>query len=118
MNKEIIINAKNKKLGRVASEIALALRGKTSADFLPHAKQLPKVKVINVDFLDFSEKRLREKTFLRYSGYPGGLRRKSAWEIAGKDRREVLKHAINGMLAKNRLKKIMLKNLDLKHGEE
>ena len=118
MKKQIIIDAKNKKLGRLASEVALTLRGKTKADFLPYAKDLPKVTVKNVDLIAFSEKKLRGKTFLRYSGYPGGLKSRSAWEVAKKDKREVLKHAVSGMLAKNKLRKVMLKNLTLEHGDE
>lgn len=118
MKKEITIDANGKKLGRLASEVASALRGKTGADFLPYVKDLPEVTVKNIDLIDFSEKRLKESVFLRYSGYPGGLRKKTAWNVAKGDKREVLRHAVNGMLPKNKLRKIMLKNLILKHGEE
>ena len=117
MKQEIIINAAGKKPGRIASQIALALRGKKSADFLPHSKNLPKVSVKNIDEIDFSEKKLKAKKFKKYSGYPGGLKRRSAWTLAVSDKREVLRHAINGMLPKNKLRKIMLKNLTLRHGE-
>lgn len=121
MKKEITIDAKNKKLGRLASQAAIALRGKTSAAFLPHGTVLPKVIVKNVDAIDFSEKKLKEKKFWRYSGYPGGRKVKSAWEVARKNsagwRIEVFKHAVFGMLPRNRLKKIMVKNLTLHHGE-
>lgn len=116
MKAEIIINAENKKVGRIASEIAKALRGKTDADFLPHRTVFPKVVVQNVDNLNFSEKKLKEKMFWRYSGYPGGRIETSAHEIAKKDKREVLRHAILGMLPKNRLTRKMIKNLDLRHG--
>jgi len=115
---EIIIDAKNKKMGRLASEAAKALRGKTSAAFLPNSQNLPKVIVKNADEIDFSEKKLKESFFARYSGYPGGRRVKSAFVVAQKDKREVLKKAILGMLPKNKLRKIMIKNLILKHGED
>lgn len=118
MKKEIIIDAKNKKLGRIASQIALALRGKTNVGFLPHVTVLPKVIVKNADAIDFSEKKLKEKKFGRYSGYPGGRRTKSALEVAQKDKRDVLKRAVSGMLPRNRLKKMMIKNLTLYHGED
>lgn len=117
MKSNTIIDAKNKKLGRIASEIALVLRGKTDADYLPNRTALPKVIVKNVDEIAFSEKRLKETVFARYSGYPSGRKLKSAWEVAQKDKREVLKHAVFGMLAKNRLKKFMIKNLTMYHGE-
>lgn len=118
MAKEIIIDAKNKKLGRLASEVAKALRGKTDAGFLPHSLDLPKVMVKNADEVAFSEKKLKEKEYWTYSGYPGGRKVKTAWEVAQKDKREVLRRAVSGMLAKNRLKKIMIKNLILLHGED
>lgn len=117
-NKEILMDARGKRLGRVASEIALALRGKTDAEYLPYSKDLPKVTVKNVDFIEFSEKKLKAKTFVKYSGYPGGLRKKTAWAIAQKDKKDVLKRAVSGMFPKNKLRKIMIKNLILKHGEE
>lgn len=116
MKSEIIINAENKKIGRLASEVAMALRGKTEADFLPHRTVFPKVIVQNIDSLDFSERKLKEKFFWRYSGYPGGRKEISAHEVAKKDKREVLRHAILGMLPKNRLARKMIKNLDLRRG--
>ena len=115
---EITIDAEGKKLGRLASEVASALRGKTSAHFLPYVKILPKITVKNVDAINFSEKKLKEKTLLRYSGYPGGLKKQSAWSVAAKDKRNVLKHAVSGMLPKNKLRKIMLKKLIQKDGED
>ncbi|OGF63242.1 50S ribosomal protein L13 [Candidatus Giovannonibacteria bacterium RIFCSPLOWO2_01_FULL_44_40] len=118
MKREIIIDAANKKLGRVASNIALALRGKTDADFLPHRTVLPKVIVKNVDKINFSEKRLKNSFYARYSGYPSGRKTISALEVAKKDKREVLRRAISGMLPRNRLKKGMIKNLIIYHGED
>ncbi|MDO8522769.1 MAG: 50S ribosomal protein L13 [bacterium] len=118
MKTEIIMDAKNKKLGRLASEVAKALRGKTDADYLPNRTTFPKIIVKNVDKIEFSEAKLKDTFFQRYSGYPGGRKVFSAWELAQKDKREVLKHAIWGMLHKNRLKKEMIKNLTLYHGED
>ena len=118
MKKEIVIDAKNKKLGRVASEIAKALRGKTEADFLPNRTTTPKVIVKNADVINFSEKKLKGAFHARYSGYPGGRKVTSAFLVARKDKREVLRHAILGMLPRNRLKKNMVKNLIIYHGED
>ena len=116
MSKEIIIDAKNKQLGRLASEVAKALRGKTDAGFVPNSQDLPKVFVTNVNEINFSEKKLKEKEFARYSGYPSGRKVKTAWEVAKTDKREVLRHAVLGMLPRNRLKKLMVKNLIIKNG--
>ena len=118
MKSEIIIDAKGKKMGRVASQIAKSLRGKTDADFLPNRTTFPKVTVKNVDGISFSENKLKKTFFQRYSGYPGGRKVLSAWEIAQKDKREVLRHAIWGMLHKNRLKKEIIKNLTMYHGKD
>jgi len=118
MKQEITIDAKDKKLGRLASQVAKALRGKTEADFLPNRTTSPKVTVKNVDLIEFSENKFKNTFFQRYSGYPGGRKVFSAWEVWQKDPREVLLHAVHGMIHKNRLKKGMLKNLILKHGED
>ena len=118
MKKEIVIDAKSKKLGRVASEIAKALRGKTEADFLPSRIATPRVTVKNADAISFSEKKLKGAFHARYSGYPGGRKVTSAFLVAQKDKREVLRHAVLGMLPRNRLKKNMVKNLIIYHGED
>lgn len=118
MKKEIIIDAKYKKLGRVASEVALVLRGKTSADFLPHRVEFPKVFVTNIDELNLSQEKLKKIFFISYSGYPGGQKEKSAHSVAQKDKKELLLKAISGMIKRNRLKKIMIKNLVLLHGDK
>lgn len=118
MKAEIIIDAKDKKLGRLASEVAKTLRGKTEADFLPNRTTFPRVIVKNVDEIEFNETKLKNTFFQRYSGYPGGRKVFSAWDVAQKDKREVLKHAVWGMLHKNRLKKDIIKNLTLLHGND
>ena len=117
MKSEIIIDAKDKKIGRLASEIAKTLRGKTEADFAPNSTTLPRVLVKNVDKIVFSENKLKNTFFQRYSGYPGGRKILSAFEMAQKDMREVLKHAVLGMIHRNTLKKRMIKNLVMYHGE-
>lgn len=118
MKKDIIIDAKGKKLGRVASEAALSLRGKTSADFLPERISFPKVYIKNIDFLDLSENKLKKTFFVRYTGYPGGKKISSAESVAQKDKKELLKKAISGMIKRNKLKSKMIKNLILYNGEQ
>ncbi len=118
MKKEIIIDAKDKKLGRLASQVASALRGKTDPDFLPSRTEFPRVIVTNVDAMNLSEKKLKETFFSRYSGYPGGLHKKSASTVAAKDKRELLRRAVSGMLKNNRIKDPILKGLMLYHGDK
>ncbi|HEY4497426.1 MAG TPA: 50S ribosomal protein L13 [Candidatus Paceibacterota bacterium] len=117
-NYDFIFDARDQTLGRLASQVALALRGKTKANFLPSRTTLPHVLVKNVYFLRFNEKRLKASTFWRYSGYPSGRHEKMAWEVAQQNPQEVLRHAIWGMLPKNKLQSRMIKNLTFYHGDE
>ena len=118
MKKEIIIDAKGKKLGRLASEAAVALRGKTSADFLPHRISFPQVYIKNIDNLDLSHEKLKKTFFVRYSGYPGGQKIRSAYSVAQKDKKDLLRKTILGMIKRNKLKSKMIKNLVLYNGEQ
>ena len=118
MKKEIIIDATNKKLGRLASEVAKTLRGKTEADFLPNRTEFPHVTVKNVDAMSLSEKKLKETFFGSYSGYPGGRSVKSASSVAAHDKRDLLLRAVSGMLKNNRIKDPILKGLTLYHGDK
>lgn len=116
MAKEITISAKGKSLGRLAAMIAQLLRGKGTADFVPHAPSIPRVVVTNIDALSISEKKLHTKVHWRYSGYPSG-RHEVLWrDVAQKDKGLLLRRAVLGMLPKNRLRPRMLKSLTIEHG--
>lgn len=109
---EYIIDAKNKSLGRVASEAALVLRGKRRVDFAPNKIPDIKVQIKNLNAIKIEEKKNRQKEYKRYSGYPGGLKFYSLKKILEKRGIEyVFKKAVTGMLPKNRLQKQMIKNL-------
>lgn len=110
----IKIDAKNQTLGRLASKLALILRGKNNPKFQPNI--LPKNKVIKVivfnsDKIKLTGKKLKQKKYYSYSGYPGGIKEKSLKEIFEKDSRIVLRKAVFGMLPKNRLREKIIKNL-------
>jgi large subunit ribosomal protein L13 len=112
MKKEYTIDAKGGKLGRVASEVAKLLIGKNLTTFVRNSHPDVSVNVINASQLDVSDKKLREKTYARYSGYPGGLtKEKMARTVEKKGFSEALRKAIKGMLPKNKLQTPMLKNL-------
>jgi large subunit ribosomal protein L13 len=109
---EYKIDASGKKLGRLASEIASILLGKTSADFQKHEVADVKVNVINASKMDIDEKKAQTKTYRHYTGYPGGLREKTLEEVAvKKGYGEVLEKAVTGMIHNTRMKKEILKNL-------
>lgn len=99
------IDASGKALGRVASEAAMALRGKTDPNFLRHLASGARVEVSNASKMRLTQHKLKTKTYARYSGYPGGLKFPSLEQvIAKKGYGESLKLAIRGMLPRNKLR--------------
>lgn len=108
------IDAKGKKLGRVASEAASVLLGKKSAQFVKHKIISPKVEITHASKLEITEKKMDAKVYLRYSGYPGGLTREGAKLLAArKGYKALLENAIYGMLPKNKLRKGRMKLLTI-----
>ncbi len=104
------IDATNKKLGRIATEIATILRGKNSPDYMPNKLSGHVVEVVNASKLDLTDK--LEDTYKTFSGYPGGLKHETRGNLM--KRRgisEVLMRTVKGMLPKNKLRDEMLKNL-------
>lgn len=118
MIQEIIIDAKDQKLGRISSEIAKSLRGKTTSDFLPNRMLFPKVIIKNFNKIDINIRRLKKTTFSNYSGYPGGRKIHTMFDLAQKDIKELLRRSVWGMLPKNKLRSIMIKNLIFYHGND
>ena len=113
--KEHKIDASGKKLGRLASEIAAILIGKNNPDFQKNKVADVKVEVINASKMDISEKKADTKVYTHYTGFPGGLRKRTLDEIATKKGyAEVLEKAISGMIHNNKLKDCILKNLIIK----
>ncbi|PIU42907.1 MAG: 50S ribosomal protein L13 [Parcubacteria group bacterium CG_4_9_14_0_2_um_filter_35_11] len=108
------INATNKILGRLASEIAKILQGKDKPNFRPEKSGKEIVEVENVDKIKVTGKKLKEKIYYHYSGYPGGLKTITLEELIKKNPAEVLKRAVLGMLPKNRLQKQRIKRLKIK----
>jgi len=111
---EYVIDAKGKRLGRVATEAATVLLGKDRADFTRNNMAKVNVKIENASKMDIPESRSKE-IYQSYSGYPGG-RRTETLDHLGKrlGYAEVLRRTISGMLPKNKLRKPTLHNLDIK----
>ncbi len=105
------IDATNKSVGRLASQIAIILRGKNKPEYEPNIDCGDIVEVIHVDKLKFSGKKLAQKKYYRYSGYPGGLKTIKMSELFTKNPQEVLRRAVREMLPPNKLRKNMLKRL-------
>lgn len=109
------IDAANRKLGRVASEAAVFLRGKNKTDFSRNALAGAKVEIINASKVDMNEKKLSKKKYDRYSGYPGGLKSLSMKNVLEKKGYgEIFKLAVYGMIPPNKLRAKIMKNLTVK----
>lgn len=101
---DYVVDAKNKKLGRLASEIALVLQGKRHNDE-------PNVVVKNIGKISVTGKKAEQKIYYRHTGYLGHLREKKYREAFSKNPSWVLRHAVRGMLPKNFLREKRLKKL-------
>ena len=111
---EYKIDAKNKRLGRVASEIAVILQGKKSPRYEPRLAGSDKVSVENVKELVFSGNKFGSKKYYKHTGYMGHLNYKTLRQIFEKDPAKVLKMAVERMLPKNFLQPKRMKRLLIK----
>jgi len=110
----ITIDATNQKLGRVASKAAKILSGKESPAYERNAVKGDSVTIINASKADISIKKLQEKIYERYSGYPGGLVYQTLADLVSKrGYAEAFRLAIYGMLPRNRLRSIVMKKLTI-----
>ena len=106
------IDATDRTLGRVASEAAHALLGKRSAHFVKHQVLPVKVVIENASKLHLPERRTKGKVYTHYTGYPGGLRSVRMDEmITKKGIEEVVRKTVDGMIPRNKLRTIRMKNL-------
>jgi large subunit ribosomal protein L13 len=106
------IDAKGKKLGRIASQAASILMGKNSVAFARHKAPDVKVEITNVSKLSISEKHRKDMQYAHFSGYQGGLRFETLDALAKRrGYKEVVIHAVRGMIPKNKLRPGMLKRL-------
>ena len=109
---EHTIDAKGKKIGRIATEAAVILMGKDSPAFAKNTVAPAKVKIVNASLASISEDRMKNKTYKRYSGYPGGLKEETLEHVAKrKGYGELFKNAVYGMIPRNKLRAKIMKNL-------
>lgn len=109
------VDASGRTLGRVASEAASALLGKKSVHYVQNMVLPVEVTIINSDKLVLTEKRVAKKEYTRYTGYPGGLRTQTLAERkAKKGLEEVIRHTVDGMIPRNKLRKERMKRLIIK----
>ena len=113
-----IIDAKDRVLGRLATQIADMLRGKDKPVYTPHSDAGDYVVVINADKVKLTGDKLTDKEYDRYSGYMGGYKVRTAKEMLEKHPTHLVEHAVKGMLPKNKLSRAMLKKLKVYAGSE
>jgi large subunit ribosomal protein L13 len=113
-----VVDAENKVLGRLASELAKILRGKSKPTFTPHVDTGDYVIVINADKVNLTGKKWKEKIYYSHSGYPGGIKSITAENLKAKRPEDLVRFAVKGMLPKNRLGRKLYKKLKVYAGSE
>ena len=112
------LDASDKILGRLASEIARRLRGKHKPEFTPHVDTGDYMVVVNAEKIKASGKKLTDKYYYRHSGYPGGIKSQSLQELLDKHPERALLKAVKGMLPRGPLGRAMLQKLKVYAGPE
>lgn len=114
----VVIDAKEKILGRLATQIAHRLRGKHKPTFTPHVDTGDFIVVVNAEKIKLTGNKTADKIYYHYSGYPGGLKATTAEELLKKKPTGILYNAVKGMLPKNRLGRQMIKKLKIYTGSQ
>jgi len=113
-----IIDAEGMILGRMCTQIAILLRGKHKASYTPHVDTGDNIIVINAEKIKLTGKKMTDKQYVRYSGYPGGQRFETPMSLLAKKPERIVEKAVKGMLPKNRLGRAMFKKLFVYVGGE
>ncbi|MBW2058178.1 MAG: 50S ribosomal protein L13 [Deltaproteobacteria bacterium] len=113
-----LVDASGKVLGRLASRLAMVLRGKTKPIYTPHVDTGDYVVVINAEKILLTGRKMENKVYYRHSGYPGGLKSTTARALLDTKPEKLLKKAVKGMLPKNPLGRKMFKKLKVYKGPD
>ena len=114
----VVIDAADQVLGRLASRVALILRGKNKPNYTPHVVCGDNVIIINAEKVRLTGKKMTDKVYVRHTGYPGGQRFATPKELLNRKPLAVVEHAVKGMLPKNRLGAELFRNLFVYTGPE
>ena len=114
----VLIDAENQYLGRLASKVAVMIRGKHKPNYTPHVDCGDNVIIINADKITLSGNKWDQKEYVRHTGYPGGQRFTSARQMMAKKPTAMVEKAIKGMLPKNKLGSALFRNLFVYAGNE
>ena len=113
-----LVDAEDVVLGRMASHVASILRGKTKASYTPHVDTGDFVVVVNAEKVKLTGKKWTDKMYYDYSGYPGGLRERTAEVLRERKPTEIILRAVKGMLPKGTLGYAMIRKLKIYAGPE
>lgn len=116
--KWFVVDAKGKVIGRLATKIATTLLGKNKVSYLPYLDKGDYVIVLNAGKIVSTGQKEEKKIYYRYSGYPGGLKQRTLKTLRVEKPEMIIKHAVSGMLPKNRLGKAIIKKLYIYTGSE
>ena len=118
----VLVDADGQTLGRLASQIAMLIRGKYKPNYTPHVDCGDNVVVINAEKINLTGKKWTDKSYIRHTGYPGGQRSLTATELFEKDPARIVEKSVKGMLPKNKLGSALFRNLKVyvgaEHGQE
>ena len=114
----VVVDAEGRTLGRLATQIADALRGKRKPEYTPHCDTGDFVVVVNAAKIRVTGNKANDKLYYRHSGYPGGLRSRTLSEMLERRPEEVIRKAVKGMLPRNRLGRQQLRKLKVYAGPE
>ncbi len=112
----LLVDAENETLGRLASKVAVMIRGKHKTNFTPHADCGDNVIVINAEKVRLSGNKWDDKVYVRHTGYPGGQRELTAKQLLNRMPIRIIEKAVKGMLPKNRLGSALYTNLYVYEG--
>ncbi len=114
----VVVDAEGQTLGRLASKVALLLRGKRKPNYTPHVDCGDNVIILNADKVVLTGNKMADKTYVWHTGYPGGQRTTNPEQMMAKFPERVLEKAVKGMLPKNRLGAQLFRNLHVYAGGE
>jgi len=113
-----VVDASGQTLGRLATQIADALRGKRKPEYTPHCDVGDFVIVVNAERIAVTGNKMADKLYHRHSGYPGGLRTRTLEEMLERRPEDVIRLAVKGMLPRNRLARQQLRKLKVYKGPD
>lgn len=116
--KWFVVDAEDKVVGRLATRIAMILRGKDKPIFTPHVDTGDFIVVVNAEKVRFTGRKWHQKKYYRHSEYPGGLKEITAGKLVQQKPEEIIHHAVWGMIPHNRLGRQMMRKLKIYAGPD